>query len=396
MRPTGPEVSDVFRAVQSDLPKLHLSPDKHRIFKAIVSCRTSALGGHFDQCGDCGHNEQSYNSCLNRHCPKCRGGDVFSWVNNRLGDLLPVPYFHVVFTLPPEFRELVYANKSRLYDTLFESSSETLLDVAKNNLSLALGFFGVLHTWNQELQFHPHMHYLVPGGGLHITTNQWENLPGKDKFFLPVRILGEVFRGKFIARLKELYRKQKLYIPEKLSHLNNPREFEHFVSRCAARRWVVYAKRPFAGPERVVKYLAGYTHRVGISNSRIKSVGADVVTFLARDRENPSRRKPVTLSHETFVRRFLQHGLPKGFRRIRYFGFLAVHRKREALTKIHRQLGSSLTVPVPHTALRRKCSKCGSSNISVVANTRKPHSQPLQSWQFREMVSLERPASPSP
>lgn len=299
-----------------------------------------------------------------------------------------MPYFHVVFTVPRELRELVYANKRLLYDALFSASSQTLLTVARNNLSLSLGFFGVLHTWNQELQYHPHVHYVVAGGGLHTDTHQWEHAPKADRFLLPVRVLGAVFCGKFIERLKELYGTGQLYLPE--SHLKDPRAFEHLVSQATSKKWVVYAKRPFSGPERVVKYLAGYTHRVGISNSRLCSITDTTVTFLARDKHDPSKRRRVTLSHETFTRRFLQHALPKSYRRIRYFGFLAVHRKREALTLIRSTLTAPVAVPETTPSLGTCCPNCHAPEF------RKPHSRHLLTPGFVPLRAREPPCGLSP
>ena len=377
MQTQPPEVADVFRAVVPQLSELNLYNNHKKIFQAIINCRTAKLGAHKKPCNnsECTYEEISYNSCLNRHCPKCKGGEAFSWVNERMNELLPVPYFHVVFTLPSELRELTFANKKLLYNLLFQSSAETLTEISRNNLSIDPGFFGVLHTWNQELMYHPHVHYLVPGGGVCSETNHWKAAPGGSKFFLPVRILSKVFRGKFIHGLKLLYRNKKLFIPEKLSHLNNPQDFERLISRSAKSNWVVYAKRPFASPQVVVKYLASYTHRVGISNSRLSSVTDTAVTFLARDKNNPGKRKPVTLANRIFVRRFLQHSLPKGFRRIRYFGWLSVHQRASKLAELRAQLGAPVPAPLPPLNL---CPKCGVGTLSAIG-ARKPHRNYLES-----------------
>lgn len=346
------------------------------MYQAIVRCRTSALGGHVTQCRECGHREQSYNSCWNRHCPKCQGGAAFSWASNRMQELLPVPYYHVVFTLPSELRELCYYNKRVMYEILYASSSRTLLDVARNNEGLQLGFLSVLHSWNQELGYHPHIHYIVPGGGL-TPDGSWRNLSRGAKFLLPVRVLSKVFCGKFIEALKAAYAGGKLYLEGRLSHLKNPRAFEHLMSKAASKPWVVYAKRPFAGPEVVLKYLAHYTHRVAISNRRLRAVDATTVSFAARDRHRKHKKRIVTLSHSAFVQRFLQHTLPKGFRRIRYFGFLANSDKRERLSLIRQQLGaSSNNALIPNQEppkLEPTCANCGSKGLVLLHVYYNPH-----------------------
>ena len=365
---SSPEVADVVREVIRSKSYLsRLSADKRRVLRAIFACRTSKLGGHINRCNHCGHEEQSYNSCWNRHCPKCRGGNVFEWVAKREADLLPVPYFHVVFTLPPQFRGICYQNKKVLYDLLFRASADALQAVAKTKLGATLGFFGVLHTWNQELEYHPHIHYVVPAGGISLDGTKWVS-PEHPKFLLPVRALSKVFRGKFIEGLK----KRKLNYFGDLSLLSSPREFNKLLNKSVRNDWVVYAKKPFAGPERVIKYLASYTHRVGISNHRLRSVSPNRVTFLARDKINKGKKRLLSITPQEFIRRFLLHIVPSGYRRVRYFGFLFNQRRKEKLA-LCRTLLSAAVPPKEEKRQPRQCPSCSLGRL-VVAFLVKPHS----------------------
>lgn len=373
----GLEVADIFRRIQPKISELFLSADKYRVFRAIVACRTAELGGHLNRCGRCGYEEQSYNSCWNRHCPKCRGGEAFAWVAERAEELLPVSYFHVVFTIPQELRTLCYANKRICYEIFYKASSATLLEVSQNNLGLTPGFFGVLHTWNQELNYHPHLHYVISGGGIN-STGKWQSFSRNGKFFLPVRILSRVFRGKFISMLKRCYHRKALYLKGALSHLENPREFEHLLSRAAAHEWVVYAKRPFAGPEVVLKYLASYTHRVGISNRRLRQLDDNSLVFSARHPTRKGKKRLVTISPKLFVQRFLLHVLPKGFRRIRYFGFLAASNKGTLLAEIRAQLAMPMQLK-PKESPPQACPRCKSGVLHLV-ELFNPHRKPRKHW----------------
>ena len=354
------DIADIFRRADST----RLPADQYRSYRAIISCRTAECGAHLRRCNHCGAEEQSYNSCWNRHCPKCQGSAVFEWVAKRQGELLPVPYFHVVFTLPEEFRALCFANKGQLYELLFRATSKALLTVGQNNHGLRLGFFGVLHTWNQELMFHPHIHYVVPGGGIDA-QGKWCSIRANGRFLMPVRILSRVFRGIFIDGLRKLYRKGELYLEHGLSPLRNPRDFERLISKATRSEWVVYAKRPFSGAQVVVKYLSAYTHRVAISNHRLTDVSNGEVTFSARDRLNKAKKRQVTLPLQTFVQRFLQHTLPRSFRRIRYFGFMYNQRKHEVLAKLRAQFNAPALLPTPqehpHT-----CKVCTQGLMRVV------------------------------
>lgn len=339
------------------------------MLRAILACRTSQLGGHINTCNQCGHEEQSYNSCWNRHCPKCRGGSVFDWVSKREEDLLPVPYFHVVFTLPSQLRDICYQNKRVVYDLLFRASADALQAVAKTKLGATLGFFGVLHTWNQELQYHPHIHYVVPAGGISLDGTRWVSAP-HPKFLLPVRALSKVFRGKFIEGLK----KSKLSYFGNLSSLSSPREFNRLLNKSVRNDWVVYAKKPFAGPERVIKYLASYTHRVGISNNRLRSVSAKKVTFVARDKLRKGKKRLLSITPHEFIRRFLLHIVPSGYRRVRHFGFLFNQRRKENLSLCRALLRAVAVTTVkqdkPHP---RQCPHCSLGRL-IVTSWVKPHS----------------------
>jgi hypothetical protein len=263
-------IGEIFRSVPKST--LRLSAEKAAVYQAITKCRTAALGRHLSRCTHCCKEEISYNSCWNRHCPQCQGGEAFQWAHKRTLELLPVEYFHLVFTLPSEFRELCYSNKKLIYDLLFVSSRETLEQIAKQHAEITIGGFAVLHSWNQELQYHPHLHYCIPGGGI-SADGSWKSTRKNGKFFLPVRVLSKVFKGIFIKGLKAIY--SKLYLHD--ASLKNPRAFEHLISKAAGKPWCVYAKRPFAGAAAVLKYLASYTHRVAISHHRIRAVDETTV-----------------------------------------------------------------------------------------------------------------------
>jgi hypothetical protein len=315
-----------------------------KVLNAIARCRTAALGGHLDQCDGCGHRTISYNSCRNRHCPKCQTNARDQWLRARQQELLPVTYYHLVFSVPHRLVPLLWQNKKALFTLLFEASGAALLEVAANpkHLGAEIGFLSVLHTWGQTLQPHPHIHCVVPGGGLSPGHERWIRSPRN--FFVPLRVLSRVFRGKFVAGLKKLFRKNKLRFFGACERLSDPKEFAAFTRTLFRDEWVVYAKRPFGGPEHVLHYLARYTHRVAISNHRILNVTDTEVSFRWKDYKHRSQRRVMTLSHEEFLRRFLQHVLPRGFPRIRYFGFLA-NRRRGHLLPLCRNLVGALSPP---------------------------------------------------
>jgi Putative transposase/Transposase zinc-binding domain len=325
-----------------------------KVLLAIERCRTAALGGHRDQCARCGYQAISYNSCRNRHCPKCQTNAREKWLAARQQELLAVGYYHLVFSLPHTLVPLVWQNKKLLFKLLFEASAATLLEVAADpqHLGAEIGFLSVLHTWGQTLQRHPHIHCVVAGGGLSADHRTWIRSPLR--FFLPVKVLSRVFRGKFLDSLGRAFRTNRLSFHGACLPLQQKKAFLAFLHKLKSEEWVVYAKPPFGGPEHVLQYLARYTHRVAISNHRIVDVTDTHVAFRWKDYAHHSKRRIMTLTHEEFLRRFLEHVLPKGFPRIRYFGFLS-NRRRGSLLPLCRKLldavpvlpSQSLTVQPP-------------------------------------------------
>ena len=334
----------------------HLSGAQRRILRDIATCRTAALGGHVESCDHCHHQRIAYNSCRNRHCPRCQASAAARWMADRAKELLPVEYFHVVFTLPDTFNALALANKRIVYGVLFDAVAQTLLQVAANpkHLGARIGFMGILHTWGQNLSLHPHVHCIVPGGGLSgggvSADGKWVNCrPG---FFLPVRVLSKVFRGKFIELLKRA-RGRGLLVGA-----DDDRRFDQLLNAAVRHDWVVYAKPPFGGAERVLHYLARYTHRVAISNHRLVSFKDDQVSFRWKDYAAGSKQKVMTVSADEFLRRFLIHVLPKGLVRIRHFGLFA-NRKRSASLRRCRFLLNVAEPPLqPAPTSQIKCPLC--------------------------------------
>ena len=327
------EVADVIRSAGDsflDRNREWFSWRHLKVFRAIQACRTAALGGHVDECSRCGHRAISFNSCRNRHCPKCQAHSRDRWLAARRRDLLPTRYVHVVFTLPHPLAPLALQNKREIYDLLFRASAATLRAVARDprHLGAETGFFSVLHTWNQQLLLHPHVHCVVPAGGLSLDHTRWIGAP--PGFFLPVKILSRVFRGKFIAGLRELHRDGRLVLSGALSALRAPEAFAAWLRPLFRSDWVVYSKRPFGGAEHVLHYLGAYTHRVAISNHRLVALADGYVTFRWRDSAHKNKQRLARLPVAEFLRRFFLHVLPPGFVRIRYFGFLA-HRRRATL-----------------------------------------------------------------
>jgi Putative transposase/Transposase zinc-binding domain len=334
------EIADIIRRADARIPSRYrefLTWAQVKVLNAILRCRTAALGGHRDQCTRCGYQAISYNSCRNRHCPKCQTNAREKWLAARQRELLPVDYYHLVFSVPHALVPLIWQNKKVLFRLLFEASAETLLEVAANpkHLGAEIGFLSILHTWGQTLQRHPHIHCVVPGGGVSPDRQRWIRSP--PRFFLPVRILSRVFRGKFVAGLKRAFRRKELVFHGTCVPLENEKAFHAFLRTLFRKNWVVYAKRPFGGPEHVLHYLARYTHRVAISNHRLVDLTDTHVTFLWKDYAHGSKRRTMTLTHEEFLRRFLEHVLPKGLPRIRYFGFLA-NRRRSVFLPLCRTL----------------------------------------------------------
>ena len=321
------ELADIFRTHQEDfLARWNpvLSPHQRKAMRDIRDCRTAALGGHLQQCDQCGHRVILYNSCRNRHCPKCQATARARWLAQRQAELLPVPYFHVVFTLPQQIGRLALQNPKQIYTILFRAASQTLLETAADPrlLGASIGFLAVLHTWGQNLHLHPHLHCVVPGGGISLDGSRWIACR-KSSFFLPVRVLSHRFRKKFLWQLGQAFRKGMLRLSGELRPLADPAAFRMLCEKAARIDWVVHSKPPFGGPQRVLKYLARYTHRVAISNHRLRSLEQGRVTFEWKDYADRSRTKNMTLDAVEFIRRFLLHVLPFGMVRIRQFGLLA-------------------------------------------------------------------------
>ena len=337
------EVADLIRTAGSAFLERnrHWLSWKHiKVLLAIARCRTAALGGHLDECTRCGHRAISYNSCRNRHCPKCQTSARERWIAARQRELLPTRYVHMVFTLPRELAPLTLQNKKIIYDLLFRASAETLLEVARDprRLGAEIGFFSVLHTWSQKLGLHPHVHCVIPAGGLSLEHTRW--VKSRDHFFLPIKVLSRVFRGKFVAALQCAFREGHLRFSGNLTLLAQPKIFAAWLRPLFRKDRVIYSKPPFGGPQHVLQYLGRYTHRVAISNHRLICFADGKVTFRWRDSAHQNQQRLMTLSVDEFLRRFLFHLLPKGFVRIRHFGFLA-HRRRTVLLPLCFQLLSS-------------------------------------------------------
>src|SRR5713101_1761064 len=367
------EVADIVRAageafIERNRHWLHW---KHiKVLRAIRRCRTAALGGHLDECMRCGHRAPiSYNSCRDRHCPKCQTAARDRWIAARQKELLPTRYLHVVFTLPGRLAPLVLQNKKILYDLLFCTSAETLLEVARDprHLGAEIGFFSVLHTWSQKLTAHPHVHCVVPAGGLSANGTRW--ITPRDDFFLPVKVLGAIFRGKFHEALQRAFHDGKLNFHGDLKLLAQPKTFAAWLRPLFRKDWVVYSKRPFGGPEHVLRYLGRYTHRVAISNHRLVSFANGQVTFRWRDSAHNNEQKLLTLAVDEFLRHFLLHLLPKGFVRIRNFGFLANRKRATSLPLCFQLLGAApqteQEVSTSGPSDLWSCPKCGGPMMIV-------------------------------
>ena len=362
------EVADIFRDAGPAYRATHagqLSLHQLRIMSAIEHCRTAALGGHVEACEDCGHRRIAYNSCRNRHCPKCQGAAARTWLAEREADLLPVGYFHVVFTLPTEVADIAFHNKAAVYDLLFHAASETMLTIAADprHLGARIGITAVLHTWGSALTHHPHVHMIVPGGGIALDGQRW--IASRPAFLLPVRVLGKLFRRLFLTGLIALHDAGRLAFFGSLAALADRQAFLRHLSPVRKKRWVVYSKPPFAGPEAVLAYLSRYTHRVAISNRRLLAFDEAGVTFRYKDyrRDGAERQRAMTLGIDEFIRRFLLHVLPRGFHRIRHYGLLASSARRVNLARARKLLAvvSPHDDDVPKEPLdaRPPCPCCG-------------------------------------
>ena len=366
------EVADIFRAAGPAYRSAragHLSLSQLKVMSAIETCRTAALGGHVEACSDCGHQRIAYNSCRNRHCPRCQGAAARTWLEAQQANLLPVGYFHVVFTLPAEIADIAFHNKALVYDLLFKAASETMLTIAADprHLGARIGITAVLHTWGSAMTHHPHIHMIVPGGGI-APDGRW--ISSRPAFLLPVRVLGALFRRLFLSRLMQLHDAGQLAFFGRLSGLSDRRSFIHHLAPVRRKRWVVYAKPPFAGPEAVLAYLSRYTHRVAISNSRLLQFDGTEVTFRYKDyrRSGADRQQVMTLTADEFIRRFLIHVLPRGFHRIRHYGLLAGSARKDCLAQARDMLGvapdeppAEETAPDP----RPPCPCCGGTMVII-------------------------------
>jgi hypothetical protein len=342
------EVADIVRSLGASL-RAGLSRDQHRAVSAIEACRTAVLGGHVSACQDCAHIDVAYNSCRNRHCPKCQAAAAYDWLEARKRDLLPVAYYHVVFTLPAAVADIAFTNKAAVYDALFKATAETLMIIGADpkHLGARLGATLVLHTWGSAMTHHPHIHGIVPGGGLSPDGTRW--IDCRPRFFLPVRVLSSLFRWLMCERLEALHAKGEFRLFGRNEELEEQGAFAALMRRERQRDWVVYAKAPFAGPEQVLAYLARYTHRIAISNSRITAFNGERVTFKVKDcrKAGADRYGSMTLSAPEFMRRFLSHVLPTGFHRILYVGFLANAQRARQIACARELLADRMTPPFP-------------------------------------------------
>ncbi|GGB11437.1 putative transposase y4qJ [Brucella endophytica] len=381
------EAADIFRAAGPAYRAAHaghLSLTQIKVMSAIENCRTAALGGHVEACEDCGHWRIAYNSCRNRHCPKCQGAAARTWLADREADLLPVGYFHVVFTLPTEIADIAFQNKALVYDLLFKAASETMLTIAadRKHLGARIGITAVLHTWGSAMTHHPHVHMIVPGGGIAPDGNRW--ISSRPAFLLPVRLLGKLFRRLFLTRLIGLHDAGRLGFYGLMSHLAERRAFLHHLVPVRKKRWVVYAKAPFAGPEAVLAYLSRYTHRVAISNRRLIAFDESGVTFRYKDyrRVGADRQQIMTIAADEFIRRFLIHVLPRGFHRIRHYGLLAGSARKASLALARELLNVAAPTDddTPDTPddFRTPCPCCGGRMIiiEVFERWRQPRGPP--------------------
>jgi Putative transposase/Transposase zinc-binding domain len=389
------EVADIFRAAGPGYRVAqagHLSLQQLKVMSAIEHCRTAALGGHVEACEDCGQWRIAYNSCRNRHCPRCQGAAARTWLAERGADLLPVGYFHVVFTLPAEVADIAFHNKALVYDLLFKAASETMLTIAADpkHLGARIGITAVLHTWGSAMTHHPHVHMIVPGGGISLDGNRW--VSSRPAFLLPVRVLGKLFRRLFLNRLIALHDAGRLAFFGSMSHLVERRAFLGHLKPVRGKRWVVYAKAPFAGPEAVLAYLSRYTHRVAISNRRLIAFDESGVTFRYKDyrRIGADRQRVMTLATDEFIRRFLLHVLPRGFHRIRHYGLLAGSTRKTSIALARELLNvtpsSADDTPDEPDDVRPPCPCCGGRMIviEVFERWRQPRGPPDKAAANRE------------
>ena len=390
MHERSPTLGDVIRRFGAALQARHgeaMTAAQKAVLWALGRCHTAALGGHLYRCDSCGAEHIAYNSCRSRHCPSCLGHKSAQWLEARAEELLPVPYFHVVFTVPQQIASVVWGNKKLGYEILFRAAAHTLLQIARDprHLGAQIGFLAILHTWTQTLLYHPHIHCVVPGGGLSPDRTRW--IGCRDNFFLPVKVLSRLFRGKFLALLDAAAKRGALRFAGSTASLADPRAWTCLLRQMHRKDWVVYAKPPFGSPEQVLKYLARYTHRVAISNRRIASLTSEHVTFRYHDRAHGNAIREIKLDGVEFLRRFLLHVLPKGFVRIRHFGLLA-NRARETNLAVCRSLLGATPAPrrdpmqTPDYDQPAICPTCQTGRLHLIATLdpsvpSQPHREPL-------------------
>jgi hypothetical protein len=390
------EVADIFRGYGGEYREKHgasMSTAERRVMSAIELCRTSALGGQIEQCDQCGHRCICYQSCRNRHCPKCQSLARAKWIEDRRHELLNCEYYHVVFTVPDKIAALAYQNKEVVYNILFQATAETLRTIAADpkHLGAEIGFFAVLHTWGSALLHHPHLHCVIPGGGLSSDGTRW--VPCKPGFFLPVRVLSLLFRRLFLERLQNAFDDGKLRFFSALEYLRDRCEFARYLEPVRKSKWVVYAKRPFAGPEQVLDYVGRYTHRVAISNNRLLDVEAGQVSFRYKDYRNQGQQKTMTLSAEEFIRRFLLHVLPHGFHLIRYYGFQGNRYRKEKLDQCRQLLG----MPIPEVPTessetrdyRDRCEELNGVSLRICPVCRRGHMVLIDAFEARSRPAIK-------
>ena len=352
------------------------SAEQRRVLSDMAACRTAALGGHVYQCERCGHRKVAYNPCGNRHCPQCQAAARAAWLDKRLLDLLPVLYFHVVFTLPHQFGPLALQNPRIVYGILFRAVAETLREVGETRFAARFGFLAVLHTWGQTVQHHAHLHLIVPGGGIALDGSRWVRTKGKS-FFLPARVLRHVFQGKVLDLLRQAFLKGELRFHGQLRHLAQERHFRRLLASTKRKHWVLHLEPPFGGPEVALKYLARYTHRVAISDQRLLPSDDGTVRFSYKDYAQAGQQRQMTLDVLEFLRRFLQHVLPKGFVRIRYYGFLANCHRRKQLARARELLAVTVAEPVNEpasadSAAQDRCPLCRQGRLLLVETFEAP------------------------
>jgi len=380
------ELADVFRLYGEIYRRIHWVPSLHQeVIDTIQACRTSVLGGHLERCDACAFERIAYNSCGNRHCPKCQSMAKAAWLEARQAELLPVGYFHNVFTLPHEINPIALANKKLIFDLLFNDVAETLHEFArdpKHGLGGKIGFTALLHTWDQLIRPHIHLHCVIPGGALSPDGKRW--IPSRDNYLFPVKALSRLFRGKFLDHLRKAFTSGKLRFPGKAASLGTQEGFSRLIRQLRGKEWTAYSKKPFASPEKVLDYLGRYTHRVAISNYRITNVADGLVTFRYRDRKDDDKLKECTLPAPKFIHRFLQHLLPKAYVRIRHYGFLANRAKGTDLARCRQLLGLSAELPRPQKKTTQelllkltgedltKCPRCKKGTMHVFQEFPRP------------------------